>query len=182
MYTLRPDIFTLNVNFYSFRWSDITFDRRVARVKLARAAAKMRQRTVAASMGTWMDHCDARIRARYIAGKVFGHMVAGKVSNAWATWIIFVRYMHTDAIEAQRQHIVVKRCLARIHNRQLDAAFAGWIDVVETHKAAQAEKTRQAAVVERCVRRMKQMTHVRMFGRWYEAVQEIKAIRHLNIE
>ena len=124
IYTLRPDIFTLNFNFYSFRWSDITFDRRVARVKLARAAAKMRQRTVAASMGTWMDHCDARIRARYIAGKVFGHMVAGKVSNAWATWVVFVRYMHADAVEAQRQQIVVKRCLARYVTQYFQSIFS----------------------------------------------------------
>ena len=103
-----------------------------------------------------MDHCDARIRARYIAGKVFGHMVAGKVSNAWAAWVVFTRFHNAEekatahAVEVLA-HVTSIEALRRETVREKEERRRVQVEAAEKHAATIETMRLQTEVYEQQV-------------------------------
>ena len=142
-------------------WIDTVEEKKEMRVKLTRAAMKMQQRVVAASMNSWIEYYDARLRAKYLAGKVFGAMLNSKLGAAWGSWWLMIKSQDAEAGEAARQQLVVQRCVAKIKNRAMDGAFSSWTSNVEEKKELRAKLARAAT-------KMQQRVVVASMNSWIE--------------
>jgi hypothetical protein len=132
-------------------WAHMVAVKQDMRVKLERAVGKIQQRVVAASLASWVDYYDIRVRARFLCGKVFGRLVSGKAGAAFASWVSEVHCQQEEATAAQRQQVVVRRCLARINNRCTHGAFSAWTDAVAAKKDMRAKLVRAAAKMQQRV-------------------------------
>ena len=117
-------------------WINAVAAKKDMRAKLVRAAAKMQQRVVVASMNAWVDYSEARGRARVLGGKVFGKMASGKTRAAWTSWTILTRCLRKEAVQARRHFVIIRRSVIRIEKRVVLRAHARWVDYVGCRRRA----------------------------------------------
>jgi hypothetical protein len=162
------------------RWRDMASQqKRVAletRQRLNIAATKMKQRAVIASMNTWIEYYEARLRAKYLAGKVFGAMLHGQMGAAFGSWRQRIREHIAHAADEGRQQLVVQRCVAKLKHRIAHAAFISWMQTVE---ALVRERCGLRQIMVRTLRRMDQaflLAGFQSWGAWVAEVQHHEAI------
>jgi hypothetical protein len=131
-------------------WIGTVKEKKVLRATMKRAAKKMKQRVVVASMNSWIEYYNARLRARHLCGKVFNRMVNGKLSSAWRSWAI-------DSKEAEKEHLLTlraerieKQVVAKWNRNVLKSCFFEWGELAHNRLTAlrEVERARIAKAAE----------------------------------
>ena len=105
-------------------WSDGAAAARRREVILERAARKMRNRKLNASMQAWVACRNLRQHKRRVLTMILSRLCNGKMSSGFNKW-------KTETNEWIRHEVIMYRVAHKIKRRELAQAFEGWISYWE---------------------------------------------------
>ena len=139
---------------------------------LARAGARMRNRSLNAALGSWCDFLKARNRARKLAGRVFGRLVRGKLMAGWYTWQTFLNTLDQEEEHHQYQYNLTLRVMSRLVQKQLSGGFRTWVEMLTTGK-------RRERILAKVATRMRKRSVAAAMGSWQALVTGRRHARKL---
>merc|ERR1712166_610882 len=142
---------------------------------MKRVATKMKHRTVAVALETWIDRVYASKRMRLLLTRAAARMKHIKIAGAMLTWYDFV---------TARKHIriLAARVFGRMVKGKLSTGWCSWQAYLKRLDAEEAEQERHQRIMKRVATKMQHRTVAVAVETWIDMVYVSKRRKQLLIK